>query len=138
MPLLSILGFVACSAVVREINGGGGSHAEKAREMMARADNLPEDDWIEVFRDDPRVEPGCLSIDTACLRLTARWSVNHRVGLADAANRFGMGSNRVGPVSGLYAGCIRTDSGVSRESLCIEESEERPDSYQITIQMERD
>jgi hypothetical protein len=45
---------------------------------------------------------------------------------------------RVTSVSGLYAGCIRTDSGVSRESLCIEESEERLDSYQITIQMERD
>ena len=49
-----------------------------------------------------------------------------------------MQPNSDGPVSGLYVGCIRTQSGVSRESLCSEESEESADSYQMTIQMERD
>ncbi|WP_314195284.1 hypothetical protein [uncultured Arthrobacter sp.] len=139
MTLLSILGFMGCSALALEINGGGGSQEEKASKMMARADNVPEDDWVEVFRHDPKVDPGCLSIDTSCLRLSARWSVDHKVSLEEAADRFGMESNSDGPVSGRYMGCIRTESdGVSREPLCIEESAEGSDSYEITIQMERD
>jgi hypothetical protein len=137
--LLSILGFVGCSALAREINGGGGTQAEKASEMMARADNLPEDDWVEVFRFDPKVDPGCLSIDTSCLRLSARWSVDHKVSLEEAADRFSMKSNSGGPVSGRYVGCIRTEfDGASGESLCIEESSEGSDFYEVTIQMERD
>jgi len=139
VTLLSILGFVGCSVLTHEINGGGGTQAEKAREMIARADNLPEDDWVLVFRFDPKVDPGCLSIDTSCLRLSARWSVDHRVSLEEAADRFGMKSNSDGPVLGRNAGCIKTESdGTSRESLCIEESAEGSDTYEVTIQMERD
>ncbi|WP_354261345.1 hypothetical protein [Arthrobacter sp. OAP107] len=139
MTLLCILGFVGCSALAQEINGGGGTQAEKASEMIARADNLPEDDWVEVFRHDPKVDPGCLSIDTSCLRLSARWSVDHKVSLEEAADRFGMKSNSDGPALGRYMGCISTESdGASRESLCIEESAEGSDSYEITIQMQRD
>jgi hypothetical protein len=139
VTLLCILGFVGCSALVQEINGGGGSQAEKASEMMARADNVPEDDWVEVFRHNPKVDPGCLSIDTSCLRLSARWSVDHKISLEETANRFGMKSNSDGPVLGRYVGCISTESdGASRESLCIEESAESSDSYQVTIQMQRD
>jgi hypothetical protein len=134
VTLVAILGFVGR----QEINGGGGSQAEKASEMMARADNVPEDDWVEVFRHDPKVDP-CLSIDTSCLRLSARWSVDHKVSLEETANRFGMKSNSDGPVLGRYVGCISTESGgASRESLCIEESAEGSDSYEITIQMQRD
>ncbi|MET3934885.1 hypothetical protein ABIE00_002931 [Arthrobacter sp. OAP107] len=139
VTLLCILGFVGCSALAQEINGGGGTQAEKASEMIARADNLPEDDWVEVFRHDPKVDPGCLSIDTSCLRLSARWSVDHKVSLEEAADRFGMKSNSDGPALGRYMGCISTESdGASRESLCIEESAEGSDSYEITIQMQRD
>ena len=139
LTLLCILGFMGCSALAQEINGGGGSQAEKASEMMARADNVPEDDWVEVFRHDPKVDPGCLSIDTSCLRLSARWSVDHKVSLEEAADRFGMKSNSDGPATGLYVGCIRAEfDGVSGESLCIEESAEGADSYEITVQMQRD
>ncbi len=139
VTLLCILGFVGCSALAQEINGGGGSQEKKANEMMTRADNVPEDDWVEVFRHDPKVDPGCLSIDTSCLRLTARWSVDHKVGLEETADRFGMKSRSDGPVTGLYVGCIKTEfDGVSGESLCIEESPEGSDSYEVTIQMQRD
>lgn len=138
ITLLIVLAFAGCSALAQGINGGGGSQAEKASEMMARADNLPQGDWTEVFRNNPKVDPGCLSIDTSCLRLSARWSVDHKVSLEEAADRFGMKSNSDGPVSGRYEGCIRTQSDSARESLCIEESAEGPDSYEVTIQMERD
>lgn len=139
VALLCILVFAGCSALAQEINGGGGSPEEKASAMRARADNVPENDWVEVFRLDPKVDPGCLSIDTSCLRLSARWSVAHKVSLESAANRFGMTSGTGGAALGRYVGCIRTGTGgTSRESLCIEESPEGSDSYEITIQMERD
>ncbi|MEV7132130.1 hypothetical protein AB0N24_04495 [Arthrobacter sp. NPDC093128] len=139
MTLLSILGFAGCSALAEEINGGGGSQQEKASEMMARADTVPEDDWVEVYRKDPKVDPGCLSIDTSCLRLTARWSVDHKVSLKEAADRFGGKSSLDDPSTGLYVGCVKTEfDGVSEESLCIEESPEGSDSYWVTIQMRRD
>jgi hypothetical protein len=139
VTLLSILGFAGCSALAQEINGGGGSQQEKAREMMARADNVPEDDWVEVSRYDPKVDPGCLSIDTSCLRLSARWSVDHKVSLKEAADRFGGKSSLDGPATGVYVGCIKAEfDGVSGESLCIEESPEGSDSYWVTIQMQRD
>lgn len=139
VTLLCVLGFVGCSALAQEINGGGGSQKEKANELMARADNVPEDDWVEVFRRNPKVDPGCLSIDTSCLRLTARWSADHKVSLDEAAERFGMMSGLDGPDTGLYVGCIKAEfDGVSGESLCINESPEGSDSYEVTIQMQRD
>lgn len=139
VALLCILVFAGCSALAQEINGGGGSQEEKASAMRARADNVPEHDWVEVFRLDPKVDPGCLSIDTSCLRLNARWSVTHKVSLESAASRFGMTSGKGGPALERYVGCVRTaTAGVSRESLCIDASPEGPDSYEVTIQMERD
>jgi flagellar basal body-associated protein FliL len=42
------LGFTACTALNQSINGGGGSQAEKAAAMMARADKVPQKDWVEV------------------------------------------------------------------------------------------
>ena len=134
--LACILGFTACTALVQSINGGGGSQAEKAAAMMARADKVPQKDWVEVYRENPKVDPGCLSIDTSCLRLSARWTVDHKVSLDEVAARFGMKSGKAGPVSGLYMGCVRKAfDGTSEESLCIDESAEGSDSYDVTIQM---
>lgn len=134
--LACILGFTACTALVQSINGGGGSQAEKAAAMMARADKVPQKDWVEVYRENPKVDPGCLSIDTSCLRLSARWTVDHKVSLDEVAGRFGMKSGKAGPVSGLYMGCVRKAfDGTSEESLCIDESAEGSDSYDVTIQM---
>ncbi|MDR6437515.1 hypothetical protein J2790_002664 [Paenarthrobacter nicotinovorans] len=139
VTLLSVLGIMGWSALSQGINGGGGNQAEKANEMMARADSVPEDDWVEVFRNDPKVDPGCLSIDTSCLRLSARWSVDHEVSLDEAASRFGMDSTSNGSGSGPYTGCVSAESGgSSRESLCIEESSGGSGSYEVTIQMQRD
>ena len=83
------LGFTACTALNQSINGGGGSQAEKAAAIMARADKVPQKDWVEVYRENPKVDPGCLSIDTSCLRLSARWTVDHKVSLEEVASRFG-------------------------------------------------
>jgi hypothetical protein len=139
VTLLAILGFAGCSALAQEINGGGGSQEEKASAMLARVDNVPESDWVVRFRDDPNVDPGCLSIDTSCLKLTAGWSVDHPVSLADAANRFGMEGVAEGPTSGDYIGCMKSeDNGYSRESLCVDESPDDPGTYLVTIRMERD
>ncbi|MBT2588274.1 hypothetical protein [Arthrobacter sp. ISL-95] len=71
--------------------------------------------------------------------MSARWSVDHKVSLEDAASRFGMKSGKNGPALGRYVGCIKTEfDGVSGESLCIEESPEGSDSSEVTIQMQRD
>jgi hypothetical protein len=137
--LACILGFTACTALVQSINGGGGSQEEKATAMTARADKVPEEDWVEVYRENPTVDPGCLSIDTSCLRLTAKWTVNHKVSLDEVAGRFGMKSGKAGPLSGRYMGCVKKEfDGTSEESLCIDESAEGSDSYEVTIQMQRD
>jgi hypothetical protein len=139
VTLLCVLGFMGCSALAQEINGDGGSQEEKASDMKARADNVPEDDWIELFRHDPKVDPDCVSTNTSCLRMTARWSVAHKVSLEEAATRFGMKSSQDGPALGRYVGCVKTEvDGVNEDSLCIEESPGSPDSYEITIQMQRD
>lgn len=139
VALACTLGFTACNALVQGINGGGGSQAEKAAAMMARADKIPQKGWVEVYRQNPQVDPGCLSIDTSCLRLTARWTVDHKVSLDEVAGRFGMKSEKAGPLSGRYMGCVRKAfDGTSEESLCIDESAEGSDSYDVTIQMRRD
>lgn len=139
VTLLSILGFAGCSALAQEINGGGGSQEEKASAMVARVDNVPESDWVVRFRDDPNVDAGCLSIDTSCLKLTAGWSVDHPVSLADAANRFGMKGVSEGPISSDGIGCVESeDNGYSRESLCVGEAPDHPGTYLVTIRMERD
>ena len=133
------LGFTACTALNQSINGGGGSQAEKAAAMMARADKVPQKDWVEVYRENPKVDPGCLSIDTSCLRLSARWTVDHKVSLDEVASRFGVKSKEGGPVSGRYMGCVKREfDGTGEESLCIDEAEDGPDTYEVTIQMRRD
>jgi hypothetical protein len=139
VTLLSILGFAGCSALAQEINGGGGSQAEKASAMVTRVDNVPESDWVVRFRDDPKVDPGCLSIDTSCLKLTAGWLVDHQISLSDVANRFGMKGVSEGSPSGSFTGCIkREEEGISKESLCIDESPDDSGTYLVTIRMERD
>lgn len=139
VALLCVLGFTACTALVQNINGGGGSQAEKAATMMARADKVPQKDWVEVHRENPTVDAGCLSSDTSCLRLSATWTVDHKVSLDEAASRFGMKSGNGGPLSGRYMGCVKKAfDGTSEESLCIDEPVDGSDSYEVTIQMRRD
>ncbi|NUT70893.1 hypothetical protein [Pseudarthrobacter sp. C4D7] len=138
VALLCLLGFAGCSALAGAINGGG-SPQEKASEMKARADNVPEDDWKVVFRQDPTVDPWCLSIDTSCLRLSARWSVGHTVILDEAAARFGMTPDPAGPATEPSTGCITSKpDGVRKESLCIQDSPAGQGAVEVTIQMERD
>ena len=139
VTLLTILASAGCSALAQELNNGGGSQAEKASKMVARVDNVPESDWTETFRQNPKVDPGCLSIDTSCLKLTAAWSVDHQVSLTEVASRFGMEGVSDGSPSGNSTGCLtREDEAVSKESLCIDESPDDPGTYLVTIRMERD
>ena len=136
--LMGVLLFAGCSALVSEINGGGGSHEEKAKAMVAAADNVPEDDWVLVGRSDPKFEPGCLSIDIECLRLRATWSVDHKVALTDAASRLGMDMSGAQP-SGSYSGCIKSDphDGNSTTSICINEDPKAEGTYLVSVNMTR-
>ena len=136
--LMGVLLFAGCSALVSEINGGGGSHEEKAKAMVAAADNVPEDDWVLVGRSDPKFEPGCLSIDIECLRLRATWSVDHKVALTDAASRLGMDMSGAQP-SGSYSGCIKSDphDGNSTTSICINEDPKDEGTYLVSVNMTR-
>lgn len=125
--------FAGCPSVASLINNGG-SHEDKARAMMAKADNLPEIDWQLVGRSDPKVESGCLSVDVACVRLSATWAVPHKVGLADAASRLGMKTS--GPPMGLFSGCLEdkvTDGSTSR--VCIDPDPDLEDTWQVSINL---
>ncbi len=130
-----ILLFAGCSALVNAINGGG-SHAEKAKAVMAAADNAPEGDWVLTHRSDPKVEAGCLSIDTSCVRLRAEWKVDHRVSLNDVATRIGMDVSK----SKLSEdGCIKENDrdGGGTDEVCIVEEEWPADGYRVILNMSR-
>jgi hypothetical protein len=130
-----ILLFAGCSALVNSINGGG-SHAEKAKAVMAAADNAPEGDWVLTHRSDPKVEAGCLSIDTACIKLRAEWRVDHPVSLNDVATRIGMDVSK----SKLSEdGCIKENDpdGGGTDEVCIVEEEWPADGYRVILNMSR-
>jgi hypothetical protein len=131
--LIAVLLFAGCSALVSAINGGG-SHEEKSRTMIARADNLPESDWQLVGRSDPKVESGCLSIDIQCVRLNATWSVPHEVSWEDAASRLGMDLERA--KAGYYSGCRKAEEGDGDTAmLCISPSEEAENTWDVSIEL---
>ena len=128
-----ILLFAACSTMVNGINGGG-NHQEKIKTMIARADNVPESDWELVGRSDPKVESGCLSIDVACVRLNATWSVAHKVSLEGTASRLGMDMS--GPPMGRYTGCIKSDlEDGSTANVCINPAPGQEDSWLVSINL---
>lgn len=105
---------------------------------MARPDEVPQKGWVEVYRENLKVDFGCLSIDTSCLWLTAIWTVDHKVSLDEVAGGFGMKSEKAGPLSGRHMGCVRKAlNGASEESPCIDESAKGSASYNVTIQMRR-
>lgn len=131
--LLVLLLFAGCSALVSGINGGG-SHEEKTRALIARADNLPESDWKLVARNDPNVEPGCLSIDIQCVRLNATWSVPREVNWDDAGTRLGM--DLAAAKAGISSACRKTQEGDGGSAmLCISPSEDAGNTWVVSIDL---
>jgi hypothetical protein len=130
--LFVLLLFAGCFAVANGINEGG-NHQEKARTMMAMADNLPEEDWQLLGRFDPKVEQGCLSIDIECVRLSATWRVPHEVTMKDAASRLGLDCS---DSARTYKGCPRKNStdGITAD-LRIYPAEDAPGTWQVTIDL---
>ncbi|QOD05842.1 hypothetical protein [Pseudarthrobacter sp. BIM B-2242] len=131
--LLCVLAFAGCSALVNELNGGGGSHTEKAAAMMAAADSVPESDWVSTGRSDPNWESGCVSIDTHCLKLIAGWSVDHEVSASEIASRLGLDMDRT-KVSG---DCLKETpyDGNSATTVCV--TEEPDGTYEVSLSMTR-
>ena len=128
-----ILLFAGCSTMVNGINAGG-NHKEKVKTMIARADNVPESDWELVGRSDPKVESAYLSIDVACVRLNATWSVAHKVSLEGTASRLGMDMS--GPPMGRYTGCIKSDlEDGSTANVCINPAPGQEDSWLVSVNL---
>lgn len=136
--LVAVLLFAGCSALVNQINGGGGSHAEKAEAMMTLADKAPEADWQLLNRYDPKVDNGCLSIDTPCLKLSASWAVNHFVEADEIATRMGLSTEDSTP-SAMSGHCtvfgIKQTGGPTE--ICVSDSKDQPGDYQVDIFMSR-
>ncbi|MDR6507232.1 hypothetical protein [Arthrobacter oryzae] len=112
--------------------GRGASNEEMAQAMIAKADDLPENDWQLVERADP--DAGCVATDSACVRLSATWSVPQRVGLADTASRLGVDMS--GPPMGLFSGCLKSkmeDGGMAR--VCIDPVPELDDNWFVSIEL---
>lgn len=134
--LVTVLLFAGCSALVNQINGGGGSHADKAAAMMAQVDKAPESDWLLLNRHDPKVKSGCLSIDTSCLKLSASWAVNHFVEADEIAQRMGLSTEDSTP-SAMSGNC--TVFGVKQTGgpteICVADSIDQPGDYQVDIFM---
>ena len=100
--------------------------------MIAKADNFPQKDWQLVERSDP--DTGCVSTDTACVRLNATWSVPHRVGMAETASRLGVDMS--GPPMGLFSGCLKSgtdDGGMAR--VCIDPVPDLDDNWLVSIEL---
>jgi uncharacterized protein YceK len=138
VSLVAVIGllFAGCSALVSNINGGSGSHTEKAAAMVAAADRVPESDWTLLNRYNPKVDNGCLSIDTPCLKLSASWSVDYAVDPEGIANRMGLnmrpsGSSIFGPPCTSFV----SSDGTGKMDICINESKDLPGSYQVDIFM---
>lgn len=128
--------FAGCSALVSEINGGGGSHTAKASEMMTAADKAPESDWQLLNRYDPKVENGCLSIDTPCLKLSASWLVDHTVDAYEVGSRMGLNMEDAKVASRAPSCTVSVlPDGISRTEICINDSKEEPGAYQVDIHM---
>ncbi|MDQ0076878.1 hypothetical protein [Arthrobacter oryzae] len=129
--LIVVLLFAGCAALADAVKNGG-SNEEKAQAMIAKADNLPQNDWQLVERSDP--DTGCLATDTACVRLNATWSVNHKVGLEDTAGRLGVDIS--GPPMGRYTGCLKSemeDGGIVR--VCIDPAPALDDNWLVSIEL---
>lgn len=131
-----ILISAGCSMLVKEINGGGGSHSEKASAMMAAADRAPESDWKLLNRYDPKIDNGCLSIDTPCLKLSASWLVDHPVDSYEIGSRMGLNMAESGS-SSMGANCTSTVSGdgTGKTEICIHDSKDSPGDYQVDVFM---
>jgi uncharacterized protein YceK len=136
VALVVVLLFAGCSAVVNQINGGGGSASEKAAAMVAAADRVPENDWTLLNRYDPKVDNGCLSIDTPCLKLSASWVVEYAVDPEDVLSRMGLNMNPAGySVFGPPCSSSESSDGTGKTDICINDSKDQPGSYQVDIFM---
>lgn len=134
--LVAVLLFAGCSALVNQINGGDGSHAEKAAAMVAAVDRVPESDWTLLNRHDPKVDNGCLSIDAPCLKLSASWIVEYQVDAEDVQSRMGLNMDPAGySVFGPPCHSSVSSDGTGRMDICINDSKDRPGSYQVDIFM---
>lgn len=128
------LGITGYYAFVNQINGGGG-HSEKAAAMMDAADKAPESDWTLRSRQDPKVDQGCLSIDTTCLKLTVSWQVDHEVDPYEVAKRMGLNTEKT-TGSALGESCVNflmVDTG--NAEICSPADSKEPGLYQVNIFM---
>lgn len=134
VALAAILLFAGCSALVKQINGGG-DHLQKAAAMMDAADKAAENDWTIRSRQDPKVDSGCLSIDTTCLKLSASWHVDHEVDPYEVATRMGLNTeNTTG--SALGASCVNFLMGDNGNAeICSLADSKEPGMYQVNIFM---
>lgn len=132
--LFAILLFAGCSALANSINGGG-DHTQKAAAMMKAADEAPEADWIPRGRDNPKVDPGCLSIDTPCLKLTASWHVDHPVDPYEVAERMGLNSmqSKASAKGGSCVAFTINDNGTAE--ICSPSTIDDSGEYQVNIFM---
>jgi hypothetical protein len=135
LTICGILLFAGCSALVNEVNGGGGSHAEKLVAMNAAMDKVPEEGWTETGRFQKPVEAGCLSIDTECLRLDVSWSLDHQITIEEIATRLGMDIEDFDDGGGYGGNCMTKLDGSGRTDICVGDSSEG--GYGASVRMAR-
>lgn len=133
LTICGILLFAGCSALVSAINGGGGSQAEKAAAMSAAADNVPGDGWTETYRFQRKVDPGCLSIDTHCLRLEVAWAVDHEVTVDEVASRLDQGIDEFEAEEAGAGTCMSNRDSTSMTRICVGDTADGGHSARVTM-----
>ncbi|WP_314213240.1 hypothetical protein [Pseudarthrobacter equi] len=133
LTICGIFVFAGCSALVREVNGGGGSQAEKAAAMSAAVDNVPGDGWTETYRFQRKVDPGCLSIDTHCLRLEAAWAVDHEVTVDEVASRLGQSIDEFEFEGSGDGTCMTNRDSNSMTQICVGDSADGGHGARVTM-----
>lgn len=133
LTICGILLFAGCSALVSEINGGGGSQAEKAAAMRAAADNVREEGWTETHRFERKVDPGCVSIDSHCLRLEVAWAVDHEITVDEIASRLGKNIDEFKAEG--YGGetCMTNRDSNSMTEICVGDSPDGRHNASVTM-----
>lgn len=135
LTAFSILIFTG-SILIKAINGGNGNSSEKVAAMMTAADKAAESDWKLQNRYDPKVDNGCLSIDTACLKLSASWLVDHSVDGHEVGARMGLNMDSAVSVStSVSCTASMSSDGSGKTDICVYESKDKPGEYKVDIFM---
>jgi hypothetical protein len=85
----------------------GSSLNSKEQEKVAKIESIasrivPAEDWTERNLRKPKVDPGCLPIDTTCHRWEQSWATDGYVSLDDIEDQLGI------PLSGISGGHCRS------------------------------